>query len=127
VTLGSRDNKQAVSAPEPDPGYLDIYGLTMTPELAIKYSLANVPGVLVTTAVSGGEAAAAGLVAGDVIEDVGNVATPSYNAMLLADVQVGADSSAIVQYVNSQGVQHTVTVTLGSTPADSAVWGLAYV
>jgi hypothetical protein len=127
VTLGSRDNKQAVSAPTPDPGYLDIYGLTMTPELAIKYSLANVPGVLLTKVVSGGAAAAAGLVAGDVIEDVGSVATPSYNVLSLAEVQVGANSSAIVQYVNSQGVQHTVTVTLGSTPADNSIWGLAYV
>lgn len=127
VKLGSRVEKPAVSGETPNPGYLDVAASQMTAGIASQDSLPNVPGVLVDSVTSGGAAASAGLAQGDIIENMGNYATPTVAALTLAEVQAGRDSPVPVQYVNPQGVQHTVNVTLGIPPSTDPIFDLAYV
>lgn len=127
VVLGSRDNKAAVNGQTPSPGYLDVTGSSMTAELASQDSLPNVPGVLIDTVTSGGAAASAGLAQGDIIENMGDYATPTLAELTLAEVQAGTSAPVPVQYINPQGVQHTVSVTLGTPPSGDPIFDLAYV
>jgi S1-C subfamily serine protease len=73
-------------------------------------------GALVAGVVSGGPAAGAGLVAGDVITSVDGhtVATPTALGTLLATDKAGDQVS--IAYVDTSGASNTTTVTLGSGP-----------
>jgi S1-C subfamily serine protease len=74
-------------------------------------------GVGVAGVVSGGPAAKAGIVAGDVITSVGGtaVSSPTQLQSLVLAKQPGAKLS--VTYVDVSGFSHTTTVTLGTGPA----------
>jgi hypothetical protein len=116
VRLGSRDDKAAVDASPPNPGYLGMDGVTMTGQLAAEDSLPNVPGALVTNAGSGTAAAAAGLQADDIVVDIGSYRITSLGSLNLPLVQFGANSTTSLQFVTPEGVQRTVSVTLATPP-----------
>jgi S1-C subfamily serine protease len=77
----------------------------------------SVSGALVAGVVSGGPAASAGLVAGDVITAINGrtVSSPSAISALVLTKKPGAKIT--VAYVDQSGASHTATVTLGSGPA----------
>jgi hypothetical protein len=127
VRLGSRDDKAAVDAPAPNPGYLGMSGVTMTDQLAAEDSLPNVPGVLVTNAGSGTAAATVGLQADDIVVDIGSYRITSLGSLNLPLVQLGAGSTTSLQFVTPEGVQQTVSVTLATPPLyTSALEDLAF-
>ena len=74
-------------------------------------------GALVAGVVSGGPAASAGLVAGDVITAINGrtVSSPSAISALVLTKKPGAKIT--VAFVDQSGASHTATVTLVSGPA----------
>ena len=74
-------------------------------------------GALIAGVVSGGPAASAGLVAGDVITSINGhtVSSPSAVSALVLTKKPGMKIR--VAYVDPSGVSHTASVTLGSGPA----------
>jgi S1-C subfamily serine protease len=77
---------------------------------------AAVSGALIAGVVSGGPAASAGLVAGEVITAInGHVSSPSAMSALILTKKPGA--TIRVAYVDLSGVNHTASVTLGTGPA----------
>jgi S1-C subfamily serine protease len=72
---------------------------------------------LIAGVVSGGPAAFAGLVAGDVITaiDGHTISSPTAISTLVLTKKPGAKIT--VAYVDQSGASHTATVTLGSGPA----------
>jgi S1-C subfamily serine protease len=77
----------------------------------------SVSGALVAGVVSGGPAASAGLVAGDVITAINGhtVSSPSAISALVLTKEPGAKIT--VAFVDQSGASHTASVTLGSGPA----------
>jgi S1-C subfamily serine protease len=84
---------------------------------ALGYGYQSTAGALIAGVVSGGPAASAGLVAGDVITAINGhtVSSPSAIPALVLTKKPGAKIS--VTYLDQSGTSHTASVTLGSGPA----------
>jgi S1-C subfamily serine protease len=74
-------------------------------------------GVLIDDVVSGGPAAKAGLAGGDTITAIDSTKVSSATALTDALLKHKAGDPVAVSYLDQNGAKHTVTVTLGSGPA----------
>ena len=74
-------------------------------------------GVLIDDVVSGGPADKAGLTGGDTITAIDSTKVTSATALTDALLKHKAGDPVSVSYLDQNGVKHTVTVTLGSGPA----------
>jgi S1-C subfamily serine protease len=92
-------------------------GSADVPSLGNGGQVASSSGALIVGVVSGGPAASAGLVAGDVITAFNgqSVSSPTAITTLVLTKKPGA--KVIVTYVDRSGTSHTATVTLASGPA----------
>ena len=79
--------------------------------------VASGSGALIAGVVSGGPAASAGLVGGDVITAINGHIVPSPTAITELVVSQKPGAKISVEYVDLSGASHTASVTLGSGPA----------
>ena len=113
ITLGSTASPALVASTMPSVGYLGVRAVT-------EASSAGAPaGVLVSQVEGGSPAESAGLVAGDLITSVGATQVSSAQAFAGALYLLQPGTPVQIAYVDAGGAAHTLSVTLGSYPADS--------
>jgi S1-C subfamily serine protease len=112
---------QLINAGKVVQGYLGVslYPAALNADLQKQFTLSRASGVLVAEVVSGGPAAAAGLLQGDIIfkADGQPVTDPSTFIALIRDRKPGTQ---VQLTLDRKGQEKTVTVTIGARPATTA-------
>jgi len=118
VVLGSKNSVLAANTPVPSPGYLGVsVANSVLPPSALGVRNSNPAGALITDVEPGSPAALAGLSTGDAIVFL-EMAVASVADYEVGLTITGANTPAVMAFVNSTGV-HDVTVTLAyPTPSE---------
>ena len=100
-------------------GWLGITAEEITPSIAEAFNLQGVRGLVLTNIAQNGPAARAGLLVGDILTHIDDVAIGNGNAGMHQIAQIAPDTEINVRVIRS-GAAQSFLVTIGRRPTDSS-------
>ncbi len=119
VSLARSVFEQIVRDGEVTRGWLGVIPQTLTPEIAKALAVTRLDGVVISDVQRGGPAERAGMLARDVVLEIGGKATPSVPQLLARIAELPPGSTARL-HVLREGADIEINVTVGKRPKPEA-------